>query len=65
MSNTPKKRVGRPPKGDATMPQIALRLPQPMLDAIDRMRNDRMDQPDRAAMIRELLAKALGTGKGK
>ena len=64
MTNSSKKRAGRPPKGDATMPQIALRIPQQMLDAIDAMRAARMDRPERATMIRELLARAIG-GEGK
>jgi len=41
------------------MKQIALRLPTEMLEAIDTLRHQRMDRPDRTAMIRELLAHAL------
>lgn len=54
---------GRPPAGDATMQQIALRLPKPMLAAIDDMVAGRLDQPERSAIIRELLAEALDARK--
>lgn len=39
--------------------QIALRLPKPMLVAIDEIVSGRLDQPERSAIIRELLAEAL------
>jgi hypothetical protein len=55
---------GRPPAGDASMHQIALRLPKPMLAAIDEIVSGRLDQPDRSAIIRELLAEAL-TARGQ
>jgi Arc/MetJ-type ribon-helix-helix transcriptional regulator len=45
------------------MHQIALRLPKPMLAAIDTIVSGRFDQPDRSAIIRELLAEAL-TARG-
>ena len=41
------------------MEQIAVRLPKPMLAAIDEIRNSQLDPPDRAAVIRRLLAEAL------
>lgn len=41
------------------MRQIAIRFPAPMLDAIDAIAAKRMDQPDRTAIIRELIAEAL------
>ena len=53
------KRKGRPPVGDATMHQIAIRLPKPMLAAIDELTAGRLDQPERSAIIRQLLAEAL------
>ena len=53
------KQKGRPPLGDASMHQIALRLPKPMLAAIDEIMSGRLDQPERSAIIRELLAEAL------
>jgi metal-responsive CopG/Arc/MetJ family transcriptional regulator len=46
------------------MHQIAIRLPKPMLAAIDEMIAGRLDQPERSAIIRELLAEAI-TARGK
>jgi hypothetical protein len=60
MSPKPKSRSrGRPPAGDDTMQQIALRLPKPLLAAIDEFTEGRLDAPDRSAIIRELLAEAV------
>ena len=53
------KTKGRPPIGETTMQQIAIRLPKPMLAAIDEMIAGRLDQPERSAIIRELIAQAL------
>ena len=53
------RQLGRPPLGDASMHQIALRLPKPMLAAIDAIIEGRLDQPERSAIIRELIAEAL------
>ncbi len=41
------------------MKQIALRLPAEMLDALDAIVAERLDRPDRTAVIRELLAEGL------
>jgi metal-responsive CopG/Arc/MetJ family transcriptional regulator len=41
------------------MQQIAVRLPKPLLAAIDEFTEGRLDAPDRSAMIRELLAEAV------
>jgi metal-responsive CopG/Arc/MetJ family transcriptional regulator len=41
------------------MQQIAIRLPKPLLAAVDAMTEGRLDQPDRSAIIRELLAEAV------
>lgn len=61
-----KRQRGRPPVGAASMQQIAIRLPQPMLAAIDELIAGRLDQPERSAIIRELLAEAIqARGKGK
>lgn len=46
------------------MRQIAIRLPDEMLSAIDGLLDGRMDRPDRTAVIRELLAEGL-TARGK
>jgi metal-responsive CopG/Arc/MetJ family transcriptional regulator len=40
-------------------PPLALRFPGPMLEEIDGIAARRFDQPDRSAVIRELLAEAL------
>lgn len=61
MSKAPKKTGmgrGRPP-ADEPMKQIALRLPAEMLSALDALVAERMDRPDRTAIIRELLAEGL------
>ena len=56
---TKPRQRGRPRTGNDTMQQIALRLPKPMLAAIDEIVADQLDQPERSAIIRELLAEAL------
>ena len=62
----PKQRPrGRPPGGDSTMQQIAIRLPKPLLAAVDEMTIGQLDQPDRSAIIRELLAEAVAARKKK
>lgn len=53
------RKVGRPPKTDRAMRQIAVRLPVDMLDEIDAMCAERMDRPDRSVLVRELLAKGI------
>ena len=51
---------GRPPIGEATlMKPISVRFPAPMMEAIEKIAADRMDQPDKAAVVRELVAEAL------
>lgn len=47
------------------MQQIAIRLPRPMLDAIDALVSDRLDRPDRTAIMRELLAEAIAARSAK
>ena len=54
-----KRQRGRPPVGATSMHQIAIRLPKPMLAAIDEMISGRLDQPERSAIIRELIAEAI------
>jgi hypothetical protein len=41
------------------MVQLAIRFPKRMIDAIDAIRASRLDSPDRAVVIREMLAKGL------
>lgn len=62
-SKAPARR-GRPPKDDEwAMKQIAIRFPLPMIVEIDELRAARMDKPERAAMIRELVAKGIDAAK--
>ena len=44
---------------------LALRLPKPMVEEIDAIVASRFDQPDRSAVIRELLAEALAVRRKK
>jgi metal-responsive CopG/Arc/MetJ family transcriptional regulator len=50
--------VGRPPV-ENPMRQIAVRLPDEMLEAIDAVIDDRDGACDRAAIIREAISKGL------
>ncbi len=56
-----KRGPGRPPKYDSGSmgSAITIRLPRAMIECIDQIRANRSDAPDRATIIRELLAKAL------
>ena len=55
-----KRGRGRPPMGEkALMEPISIRFPTPMMRAIEAIAAKRMDQPDKAAVIRELVAEAL------
>ena len=47
------------------MRQITVRLPKLLLDAVDELTAGRLDQPDRSAVIRELLAEAIAARKKK
>jgi metal-responsive CopG/Arc/MetJ family transcriptional regulator len=53
--------MGRPPKFGRAMlhSPIALRLPEAVVEQIDAIVADRLDQPDRSAVIRELIVEAL------
>ena len=46
---------------------LAIRLPEPMVAQIDAIAAERLDQPDRSTVIRELLVEALEArmAKGK
>jgi hypothetical protein len=53
-------KMGRPTITEAPLSQpVNVRLPGPMLEAIERIRAGRMDAPDRGSVIRELLAEAI------
>ena len=41
------------------MPKLDVRVPTHLLDAIDEIREQRFDKPDRSAIVRELLGEAL------
>jgi hypothetical protein len=47
------------------MVQLAIRFPRKMIELVDAMRAGRLDAPDRATVIRELLAEALATAQRK
>ena len=47
------------------MQQIAIRLPKPLLAAVDELMEGRLDQPERSAIIRELLAEAVAARNKK
>lgn len=53
-----KRGPGRP-RAEHPLQQIAVRLPQDMLSEIDRVVADRLGQTDRAAVIREAIARGL------
>jgi hypothetical protein len=58
------KRMGRPPKGEeAMMAPITIRLPAAMRAEIDAIQAARMDAPDTAAVVRELIAEGLKAKK--
>jgi Arc/MetJ-type ribon-helix-helix transcriptional regulator len=44
---------------------IALRLPEAVVEQIDAIVATRMDQPDRSAVIRELIVEALAAREKK
>ncbi len=55
-----KRKPGRPPKHDEAMLEaFTLRLPPVMASYISEVSSERMDAPDKAQVIRELLAEAL------
>jgi metal-responsive CopG/Arc/MetJ family transcriptional regulator len=56
---SPKRHPGRPPMGDASMEQIAIRLPKQMLEVIAELATGRLARQDRSTVIRELLDEAI------
>jgi hypothetical protein len=66
MTSKAKRGVGRPPKeGKAMMTPIPVRFPEQMIEAIEAIQAERMDRPDKSAVIRELVAEALAARKKK
>jgi hypothetical protein len=54
------RRAGRPSlKAGERAGQVAVRFPPSLLERIDAKRAERIDEPDRSAMIRELVALGL------
>lgn len=45
--------------------RINIRVPREMMMVIERIANERLDKPDRAAVIRELLAEAIEARKAR
>ena len=58
-------KMGRPPIGGEAMTQIAIRLPQSLLDDVETIVAERYGQTDRTAVIRELLASAMAARKSE
>ena len=56
---SPKRQPGRPPQGDTSMGQIAIRLPREMLDTIASLARGTLARQDRSTVIRELLDEAI------
>ncbi len=55
-----KRKPGRPPKGaESLYERLNIRMPRSIMREVERIQMSRMDQPDKAAIIRELLAEAL------
>jgi len=52
-------KIGRPRLADQPMRQIAIRLPEEILQALDEIIDERHGQADRTAVIRELLMDAI------
>lgn len=58
--------AGRPAKPESErLELVPIRFPRPMLDEVDAIRAARLDQPDRSAMIRALVAEALEARRAK
>lgn len=57
-----KPKRGRPPVSgeEALMEPITIRFPQEMMRRINKIREQRLDQPDKSTIVRELVAKGLG-----
>lgn len=57
--------MGRPPKDTHA---VMVRLPRPMIEALDRLRAEKPEQPTRPEMIRRIVSEWLeendGDGRG-
>ena len=64
MSSTAHRRLGRPPKHESAMfDAITVRFPKPMMAEIEEIMSERMDQPDKGQVIRELVVAGLAKRK--
>ena len=60
MAPTHKRGRGRPSVYPTAMLEpITIRLPKDMVEQLAAIRSKRMDAPDKASLIRELLARAI------
>jgi hypothetical protein len=67
MAKTDPKRLGRPPAGEKALSEaLTIRFPAAMMRQIEELQAARLDQPEKGALIRELVAEALlARGKRK
>jgi hypothetical protein len=66
MAKKSKRGPGRPPLDvKAMMRPIPVRFPEPMIAEIEAIMAARMDQPDKGAVIRELVAEAIEARKAR
>lgn len=60
MAKAATKGPGRPSLGDKALSEaLTIRFPSPMMRQIEALQAERLDQPDKGALIRELIAEAL------
>jgi hypothetical protein len=60
MAPQPKKPRGRPKKGErAMMEALTIRFPSPIMREVEAIQAERRDQPEKGAVIRELVVEAL------
>lgn len=57
-------RTGRPRLAES-IERVTVTMPRAMIEIIDAMREARLDRPDRAAMVRELIAEAVSARQQK
>lgn len=65
MTKAPKRGRGRPALEGKAMQQVALRLPVETFDAVDKIIAARMGATDRAAVLREAVARGLAQMQGR
>lgn len=55
MTKAKKKGPGRPPAGPTAMKQIALRVPEDIIEAADDVVAERLGESDRSDVLRQFL----------